>query len=213
MAEELEHEPQPQEPRTELPEEGAAPADGAEPEKKEKKPSEDLFYWLNALTTALVSLVLVFTFIGRLTRVQGESMTNTLQDQQLLLVWSLGYEPKQGDIVVLNKTTVEHLGGVAIVKRVIATGGQTVDIDYQTGTVYVDGEALDEPYLNEPMEEPWYEDLTSVTVPEGSVFVMGDNRNHSNDSRDVTLGTVDTRYLLGKAEFICFPFSDFGRIG
>ena len=86
MAEELEHEPQPQEPRTELPEEGAAPADGAEPEKKEKKPSEDLFYWLNALTTALVSLVLVFTFIGRLTRVQGESMTNTLQDQQLLLV-------------------------------------------------------------------------------------------------------------------------------
>ena len=123
MAEELEHEPQPQEPRTELPEEGAAPADGAEPEKKEKKPSEDLFYWLNALTTALVSLVLVFTFIGRLTRVQGESMTNTLQDQQLLLVWSLGYEPKQGDIVVLNKTTVEHLGGVAIVKRVIATGG------------------------------------------------------------------------------------------
>ena len=80
-----------------------------------------------------------------------------------------------------------------------------MDIDYQTGTVYVDGEALDEPYLNEPMEEPWYEDLTSVTVPEGSVFVMGDNRNHSNDSRDVTLGTVDTRYLLGKAEFICFP--------
>ena len=92
----MEHEPQPQEPRTELPEGGAAPADGAEPEKKEKKPSEDLFYWLNALTTALVSLVLVFTFIGRLTRVQGESMTNTLQDQQLLLVWSLGYEPKQG---------------------------------------------------------------------------------------------------------------------
>ena len=99
------------------------------------------------------------------------------------------------------------------VKRIIAVEGQTVDIDYQTGTVYVDGEALDEPYLNEPMEEPWYEDLTSVTVPEGSVFVMGDNRNHSNDSRDVTLGTVDTRYLLGKAEFICFPFSDFGRIG
>ena len=90
---------------------------------------------------------------------------------------------------------------------------ETIDNDSASGAVYVDGEALDEPYLNEPMEEPWYEDLTSVTVPEGSVFVMGDNRNHSNDSRDVTLGTVDTRYLLGKAEFICFPFSDFGRIG
>ena len=210
MAEELEHEPQPQEPRTELPEEGAAPADGAEPEKKEKKPSEDLFYWLNALTTALVSLVLVFTFIGRLTRVQGESMTNTLQDQQLLLVWSLGYEPKQGDSVVLNKTTVEHLGGVAIVKRVIATGGQTVDIDYQTGAVYVDGEALDEPYLNEPMEEPWYEDLTSVTVPEGSVFVMGDNRAHSMDS--VSVGPIQKKYIVGHALFIVWPFSQIGGL-
>ena len=99
-----------------------------------------------------------------------------------------------------------------IVKRVIAVGGQTVDIDYQTGTVYVDGEALDEPYLNEPMEEPWYEDLTSVTVPEGSVFVMGDNRNHSNDSRDVTLGTVDERYVLGRAVCVLLPFQNFGMI-
>ena len=219
MAEELEHEPQPQEPRTELPEEGAAPADGAEPEKKEKKPSEDLFYWLNALTTALVSLVLVFTFIGRLTRVQGESMTNTLQDQQLLLVWSLGYEPKQGDIVVLNKTTVEHLGGVAIVKRVIATGGQTVDIDFTAGAVYVDGQLLEEDYIRQPtyleegLEFP-------VTVPEGCVFVMGDNRNDSDDSRDPELGPVDTRQILGRAVFLLFPGvtadtdkRDFGRIG
>ena len=208
MAEELEHEPQPQEPRTELPEEGAAPADGAEPEKKEKKPSEDLFYWLNALTTALVSLVLVFTFIGRLTRVQGESTTNTLQDQQLLLVWSLGYEPKQGDIVVLNKTTVEHLGGVAIVKRVIATGGQTVDIDFVSGAVYVDGELLEEDYINEPT---YVEEGTEfpLTVPEGSIFVMGDNRNHSSDSRSSDLGTVDTRYVIGKAAFLIFPGPDY----
>ena len=172
MAEELEHEPQPQEPRTELPEEGAAPADGAEPEKKEKKPSEDLFYWLNALTTALVSLVLVFTFIGRLTRVQGESMTNTLQDQQLLLVWSLGYEPKQGDIVVLNKTTVEHLGGVAIVKRVIATGGQTVDIDYESNSVYVDGVLLDEPISG----NPW---MTSPPIQTGPRPTLRSRRGRS----------------------------------
>ena len=125
------------------------------------------------------------------------------------VIRDIGYtDPQPGDIVVLTKEFDAARG--PIVKRIIAVEGQTVDIDYQTGTVYVDGEALDEPYLNEPMEEPWYEDLTSVTVPEGSVFVMGDNRNHSNDSRDVTLGTVDTRYLLGKAEFICFPFSDFG---
>ena len=187
------------------------PQEGAE--EQEKLPQEELFYWLQTLVTAIVCIVLVFTFLGRITRVVGHSMDDTLADGELLAVWSLGYEPEQGDIVVLNKTTADFLEGEAIVKRVIALEGQTVDIDYQTGAVYVDGEALDEPYLNEPMEEPWYEDLTSVTVPEGSVFVMGDNRNHSNDSRDVTLGTVDTRYLLGKAEFICFPFSDFGRIG
>ena len=100
-----------------------------------------------------------------------------------------------------------------IVKRVIAVGGQTVDIDYDAGTVAVDGQVLDEPYIHEAMLCPTYENQTHIEVPEGSIFVMGDNRNHSSDSRDVTLGTVDTRYLLGKAEFICFPFSDFGRIG
>ena len=182
--------------------------------KKEEKPlsgAQDAYEWLQILIVALVPIVMVFTFVGRIIGVDGSSMYPTLHHGDMLLLQSVGYEPKQGDVVVLTKAFRDVDG--PIVKRVIAVGGQTVDIDYQTGTVYVDGEALDEPYLNEPMEEPWYEDLTSVTVPEGSVFVMGDNRNHSNDSRDVTLGTVDTRYLLGKAEFICFPFSDFGRIG
>lgn len=215
MAEELEHTPQPQDPQTEHPEEGAAPAEGAAPEKEEKKPSEDLFYWLNALTTALVSLVLVFTFVGRLTRVQGESMTNTLQDQQLLLVWSLGYEPKQGDIVVLNKTTVEHLGGVAIVKRVIATGGQTVDIDYESNSVYVDGVLLDEPYIREPMDDVTSDPNRTQThfeVPEGEIFVMGDNRNNSDDSRDIRIGSIDEDYVLGKAVFSLLPFDTIGPL-
>ncbi len=182
--------------------------------KGEEKPSDDLFYWLSAVTTALVCLVLVFTFLGRLTRVDGESMENTLVDGQLLLVWSLGYEPRQGDIVVLNKTTAEHLNGVAIVKRVIATGGQTVDIDYATNTVYVDGQVLDEPYIKEPMwdvtgSDP-YRTETHFEVPEGSVFVMGDNRNNSDDSRDSRIGAVDEGYILGKAVFSVFPFSTFG---
>lgn len=187
------------------------PQEGAE--EQEKLPQEELFYWLQTLVTAIVCIVLVFTFLGRITRVVGHSMDDTLADGELLAVWSLGYEPEQGDIVVLNKTTADFLEGEAIVKRVIALEGQTVDIDYDAGTVAVDGQVLDEPYIHEAMLCPTYENQTHIEVPEGSIFVMGDNRNHSSDSRDVTLGTVDTRYLLGKAEFICFPFSDFGRIG
>mgnify|MGYP000056585363 CR=1 FL=1 len=215
MSEELEHESQPQDPTPERPVEGALPADGTAPEKEEVKSSDDLFYWLNALTTALVSLVLVFTFVGRLTRVQGESMTNKLQDQQLLLVWSLGYEPKQGDIVVLNKTTVEHLGGVAIVKRVIATGGQTVDIDYDTNSVYVDGVLLDEPYIREPMDDVTADPNRTQThfeVPEGEIFVMGDNRNNSDDSRDIRIGSIHEDYILGKAVFSLLPFDTIGPL-
>lgn len=182
-------------------------------EKTVEKSSDDLFYWLNALTTALVVLVLVFTFFGRLTRVDGHSMDNTLQDNQLLLVWSLGYTPQQGDIVVVNKTTVQHLGGSAIVKRVIAVGGQTVDIDYAASSVYVDGELLDEPYIKEPMFDCLgAQGSTHIEVPEGSIFVMGDNRNDSDDSRDNLIGPIDEDYVLGKAFFSIFPFSKFGSL-
>ena len=202
--------PQPQE----GPENGTAPEGENAPEEQEKKPPEDVFYWLNALTTALVCLVIVFTFFGRLTRVDGSSMENTLHDGQLLLVQSLGYEPEQGDIVVLNKTTVEHLGGVAIVKRVIATGGQTVDIDYAANSVYVDGERLDEPYIKEAMldvtQTDPYRTQTHIEGPEGSIFVMGDNRNNSDDSRDSRIGCIDEDYVLGKAFFSIFPFDTFG---
>ena len=109
--------------------------------------------------------------------------------------------------------------GEPIVKRVIATAGQTVDIDFNLGQVYVDGELLDEDYIN---DYTYREEGTvfPLTVPEGEVFLMGDNRNHSNDSRDSSLGTVDTRLLIGKAVFLVFPGRDylteqreFGRIG
>ena len=163
------------------------------------------------MIVALVTIILVFTFVGRITPVVGESMLPTLHEGDVMLIRDIGYtDPQPGDIVVLTKEFDAARG--PIVKRIIAVEGQTVDIDYQTGAVYVDGEALDEPYLNEPMEEPWYEDLTSVTVPEGSVFVMGDNRNHSNDSRDVTLGVIDERYVLGRAVCVLLPFQNMGMI-
>lgn len=172
----------------------------------------DLYFWLQALTISLISLILIFTLVGRIIRVDGVSMLPTLHHQDLLLIQGLGYEPQQGDIVVLTKAF--RIFNSPIVKRVIAVGGQTVEIDYESHTVFVDGQPLDEPYINpeEVMTQPSYENLTSVTVPEGSIFVMGDNRNHSSDSRDVELGVVDNRYVLGKAVIILFPFEDFGMI-
>ena len=181
------------------------------PAKKQTE-GRGAYEWVQALVCSVLVVVLVFTFCIRLIGVDGHSMVPTLQDGDRLLVTTslLSGEYKYGDIVIIQKGA--FAGGEPIVKRVIATGGQTVDIDFETGAVYVDGALLEEDYIN---ELTFVEEGTEfpLTVPEGSIFVMGDNRNHSSDSRDVTLGTVDTRYLLGKAEFICFPFSDFGRIG
>ena len=183
-------------------------------QEEESLPYDEWFYWLQTLVTAIVCIILVFTFVFRVTRVLGQSMAPTLTDGELLVVWSLGYHPKQGDIVILNKTTADFLGEHAIVKRVIATGGQTVDIDYARGFVYVDGELLDEPYIADEMYLPAspYMMQTHFEVPENEVFVMGDNRNHSTDSRDERLGTIHEDYILGRAVLVMFPFSAFGTL-
>lgn len=187
------------------------------PAQPEESLIQNLYYWLQTLVLAVVAIVLLFTFVGRISRVEGDSMYATLHNGDLLLLQSAGYEPKAGDIVVLNKTTDETialLGGDAIVKRIIATEGQTVSIDYETSTVYVDGQPLDEPYVRERMEFRFgpYSGQTPFVVPEGSVFVLGDNRNYSTDSRHEMLGTIDSRYILGRAVCILFPFSDFGLL-
>ena len=190
----------------------------AEKAADSKRPYEETFYWLQTLVTAIVCITLIFTFLGRITRVVGHSMDPTLSEGELMLVWSLGYQPRQGDIVIANKTTQECsdlLGGEAIVKRVIATGGQSVDIDYDNNLVYVDGQPLQEDYILEEMWWPtWNYDMmqTHWDVPEGSVFLMGDNRNGSTDSRHSAVGTVDNKYLLGKAIFIFFPFDRIGLV-
>ena len=170
----------------------------------------DLFFWLQALVAALVALILLFTFVGRIIGVSGDSMYPTLHNGDMLLLQSMDYEPKQGDVVVLTKAFRDVTG--PIVKRVIAVGGQTVDIDYETNTVYVDGVALDEPYILETMRALPESFATHVEVPEGSIFIMGDNRNNSTDSRSPELGVVDQRCVLGKALFILLPFQDAGAI-
>lgn len=172
----------------------------------------DLYFWMQALVMALVSLILVFTLVGRVIGVVGSSMVPTLHQSDLLLLQSIGYTPKQGDVVVLRKPSFMT---EPIVKRVIAVGGQHVTVDYDAGTVTVDGQALDEPYINELMVDTMnpYMTVLDVTVPEGSIYIMGDNRNHSSDSRDQRLGTVDERYVLGRALCVVLPFQDFGPVG
>ena len=175
-------------------------------QKKEQDGGRDLYEWVQALVCSVLAVVLVFTFVIRLIGVDGHSMVPTLQDGDRLLVLNsmLYNDYKYGDIVVLRK---EAFLEEPIVKRVIATEGQTVDIDFSTGSVYVDGVLLKEEYIN---ELTFLEEGTEfpLTVPEGSIFVMGDNRNHSSDSRDSRLGTVDTRYVIGKAVFLAYPGQD-----
>lgn len=187
---------------------------------KEKKQwdGRELYEWVQALVCSVLTVVILFTFVIRLIGVDGRSMVPTLQHgDRLLVLNSMLYDDyKYGDIVVLRKETFMQ---DPIVKRVIATEGQKVDIDFANGCVYVDDELLMEDYIN---ELTFLEEGTEfpLTVPENSVFVMGDNRNHSSDSRDSRLGTVDTRYVIGKAVFLAFPGPDqnsgergFGRIG
>ena len=169
-----------------------------------KARQQDNYYTFQTLVAVLVGLVLVFTFVGRLITVDGDSMVPTLLNGEMMIVRSIGYQPKQGDIVVL---TQESFRDEAIVKRLIAKGGQTVEIDYDAGTVTVDGEVLDEPYINEEMVPCG--DVTSITVPEGHIFVMGDNRNISADSRYSYVGVVDERRVIGQAILVIFPFSHF----
>lgn len=187
-------------------------------EKEER--SRELYEWVQTLVSAVVIILVVFAFVARLVGVDGNSMEPTLKHKDCLVVLNsmLYNDYKYGDVVVLRKDT---LTDDAIVKRVIATENQEIDIDFETGSVYVDGVLLKEEYINELTFTD--EGMTfPLVVPEGSVFVMGDNRNHSTDSRDTRLGTVDTRYIIGRAVAVVLPGTgrdpyaekrDFGRIG
>ncbi len=163
-----------------------------------------LYEWVQALVTVVLCAVVVFAFAARLVLVSGPSMRETLQDQDCLVVLNplLCGSFDAGDVVIIQRETFRD--GEPIVKRIIATEGQTVDIDFDAGVVYVDGAALEEDYIRQPtyleegLEFP-------CTVPEGCVFVMGDNRNDSDDSRDPDLGPVDTREILGQAVFLLYP--------
>lgn len=172
--------------------------------RKEASDGRDLYLNMRVLVTMMAVFVLLFTFVARIIVVSGPSMMDNLINGDLILVWSLGYEPRQGDIVVLTQESYQE---DSIVKRVIATGGQRVDIDYSDGSVRVDGVVLEEDYIREQMLPPNYgEGINHVTVPEGCIFVMGDNRNQSADSRFPAIGIVDNRCVIGRGLAVLFPF-------
>ena len=174
--------------------------------------------YLHDLVYMLAAIMLVFLLLFRMVIVSGYSMYETLHDGDwLLLVSNVFYqEPEYGDIIVASKESFHN--GEAIVKRVIATEGQIVDIDFNAGIVYVDGKALDEPYTFTPTNYP--EGVSfPLLVKENCVIALGDNRNDSKDSRHPDIGQIDKREILGKAIFLIIPGGDgenrrdFSRIG
>ncbi len=171
-------------------------------------PGQSLIEWYEALVSALVVLVLLFSFFFRIIQVDGASMNPTLWDGDKLVVWGAGYTPERGDVVIVDSYTAY---GRPLVKRGIAKGGDTISIDYETGEVTVNGEVLDEPYLSEPTYLG-YDIRFPYTVPEGELFLMGDNRNASLDSRSSSIGCIAEEDILGKVLFCFLPFEDAGVI-
>lgn len=169
-----------------------------------EKSRREIYDWVHCLSIALIICVVIFAFFFRLIDVKGTSMNPTLNNGDKMLVSGLFYSPKAGDVVVFKKD--EYDPERALVKRVIATEGQVINIDFDNGIVYVDGEPLEEDYIMEPTTNK-IDFIGPQTVPEGCVFVMGDNRNASTDSRKNEIGMVDSRLILGKAYFVIYPLS------
>lgn len=171
-----------------------------------------LYEWVEAAIFSLIAVVLVFTFLFRVVGVDGHSMEITLQDQDRLIISSLPYTPAQGDIVVINRADQEL---EPLVKRIIAVGGQKVQIVEETGDVLVDGEILNEPYLYTRTVEGISDAVSQdgiLTVPEGMVFVMGDNRAPAASLDSRIIGCIREEDIMGKAVFRLWPFEKFGGL-
>lgn len=181
-------------------------ANGLTPEQVKKNRIKwiRIFDFCSSVIAAMVIIFVIFTFFCRPTSVVGQSMLPTLQNGDWLLTTRQS-EYKYGDIVVVTQPNIHN---EPLIKRVIATEGQRVDINFTSGQVFVDGLELSEPYIRELTHES-SDVVFPITVPDGCVFVMGDNRNHSSDSRNSGVGFIDTRYILGKAKIRILPFGNF----
>ncbi len=195
--------------------------EGTEAPKLDEMPDSDgekvdyasiIFEWLELFAISFAAVILIITLVARHSPVQGSSMINTLHDGDMLIVSDLFYEPKQNDIIVFQSERTGY--DEPYVKRIIATGGQTLDIDFENWVVTVDGKELDEYYVNRIAGQYMngsYMDFP-VTVPEGYLFVMGDNRNGSSDSRVQKVGFVDERFVIGRVVYRLFPFEVMGTV-
>ena len=183
-------------------EQNAAAEPEEQPEQAEATPKKGKKYlvWLLELVLPLLLVLFLNTVVFRLVIVDGNSMYPSLHDRDFLVVRRIAYTPKQGDVVVIQTDPEVRLGGRQLIKRVIAVAGQTVFVDYGNNTVTVDGRILNETYINleeeDPMDGAMYEN-TAYVVPEGHIFVLGDNRNHSEDSRSEELGMVSEEAVVG----------------
>jgi len=153
----------------------------------------------DAFCFALVFFAILSAFVLRPSGVSGASMEPTLRDGQYVLLFVAG-DARHGDIVVVSEKAMRGPNSSVLVKRVIGLPGDVIDIDFDAGTVFRNGEALDEPYIAQATQRRG-DVAFPVAVEEGTIFVLGDNRNHSADSRDSNIGLIDQRYLIGRVIF------------
>jgi len=179
-------------------------------EQTKKGLLKEVFEWLEAIVFSLSIVVLIFTFLFRVVGVDGSSMFPTLHHKDRVIITGLFWKPAQGDIVVVTQPNPMN---EPLIKRIIALEGQTVEFDFSQGLIKVDGVELQESYIADKTTfQGDLKEQDTVVVEKDHVFVMGDNRNNSKDSRDDDIGQIHTRYLLGKAVFRIFPFTGFGII-
>jgi signal peptidase I len=195
-------------------------------EKGSGKSVSEIAGFIETLIITFFLFMLVFTYLISVTTVSGSSMEDTLLPGDKLIVSKIARDPDPGDIIIVeanDSVTLDSSGkpvyntGICktIVKRVIASEGQTIDIDFERGAVYVDGSMLDETYVTKGLthlDSGAFTGQYPVTIPEGFVFVMGDNRNVSKDSRSAEVGLIPLEDITGKAVLRIYPFSSFGAV-
>ncbi len=169
----------------------------SETNKKTDKKVSSVYEFASIIVSSVLAVGVIFTLLFKISTVSGQSMENTLRNGDQLIISSITPNIEYGDVVVISQPNGYEK---TLIKRVIAVGGQTVKFDLSTNKVVVDGVVLDEPYIKENMEFLLSMSKT-YTVPEGKLFVMGDNRNYSADSRDITIGMIDERYVVGKVVY------------